>query len=488
MKALRNVLILAAVAVMSLGQASAQLGKRFPSERKVIKDPKTGFELVFLTSQQGVSNSKIYQTHNQWTADGQWVVFTSSQRVAGEALAVNEETGDIVQITEGGYNGMLNVSRKEMKLFISRPHLDKKQAKQLDKYNKEMAAIREKAQAKGLSWRDMPQPKTQRPAYAMEFVAIDLAAVFADSEAGTMKDKSVYETILGVTPIEWGGGSLHALDGDEKLAFFSTSGEYAAAQAPDMKMESGFGPRGMGAGPSGLAYMDITTGECKYIRTIPFQVGHVQGNPWHPGEVIFCWETGGKAPTRMWAMDADGSNYRPLYRETSHDWITHEAVINEDEIAFAVLGHREINEAQVAEDNTGDPLNPGQEIGWGYSGTREYATGLGVVNMRTREFKMEGQIPFGSGFWHVGGSVDGNWVVGDDFDRNIYLIDRNTNELILMSTGHKPTAGNHPHPTFKPDNSSVEIQSAMLQEDNRSMDICIIKMPWSLRNKYATQK
>ncbi len=321
----------------------------------------------------------------------------------------------------------------------------------------------------------------------MEFVAIDLAAVFADSEAGTMKEPSAYETFLGVTPAEWGGGSLHALDGDEKLAFFSTSGEYAAAQAPDMEMEEDFGPRGMGAGPSGLAYMDITTGECKYIRTIPFQVGHVQGNPWHAGEVIFCWETGGKAPTRMWAMDADGSNYRPLYRETSHDWITHEAVINEDEIAFAVLGHREINEEQVDVDNSGDPLNPGQELGWGYSGTREYATGLGVVNMRTREFKMEGQIPFGSGFWHVGGSVDGNWVVGDDFDRNIYLVDRNTNELILMSTGHKPTAGNHPHPTFKPDNSSVEIQSAMLQEDNRSMDICIIKMPWSLRNKYSNK-
>ena len=130
MKTLRNLLILTAVAVMSFGQAAAQLGRRFPSERVVIKDPKTGFELVFLTSKQGVSNSKIYQTHNQWTADGQWVVFTSSQRVPGEALAVNEETGDIVQITEGGYNGMLNVSRKEMKLFISRPHLDAKQAKQ----------------------------------------------------------------------------------------------------------------------------------------------------------------------------------------------------------------------------------------------------------------------------------------------------------------------------------------------------------------------
>ena len=84
----------------------AQMGTRFPSERKVIKDPLTGVELVFLTSKSGTGDSKIYQTHNQWTADGKWVVFRSD-RANGEALAVNEETGDMVQITEGGFTGML---------------------------------------------------------------------------------------------------------------------------------------------------------------------------------------------------------------------------------------------------------------------------------------------------------------------------------------------------------------------------------------------
>ena len=66
----------------------AQMGKRFPSERKVIKDPLTGVELVFLTSKSGTGDSKIYQTHNQWTSDGKWVVFRSD-RANGEALAVN---------------------------------------------------------------------------------------------------------------------------------------------------------------------------------------------------------------------------------------------------------------------------------------------------------------------------------------------------------------------------------------------------------------
>ncbi|MBQ7214163.1 MAG: hypothetical protein IJS25_06490 [Bacteroidales bacterium] len=478
--------LFAAAMLMLSVSAQGQIGRRFPSERKVIKDPVTGVELVFLTSQQGVGNAKPYQTHNQWTCDGKWVIFTSSQRVQGEALLVNEETGDIVQVTEGGYNGMLNLSRKEMKLYISRPHYDKETRKQLDKYNKEVAALRKQMQASGqqAGQRQQLQTKTPRPVVGNEFVAIDLAAVLADSEAGKMKKMSEYETVLGVTPVEWGGGTLAALDGDEKIAFFSVGREYAASQAGDMVMEKTFGPRNMGAGPSGLAYMDLTNGECHYIRTIPFQVGHIQGNPWHAKEVVFCWETGGKAPTRVWAMNADGSNYRPVYKEASHDWVTHEAVITEDEIVIAVLGHRPISETQEASDNTGDPTNPGQELSWGYSGTREYATGIATVNLRTREFILEGQIPFGSGFWHVAGSVDGNWVAGDDFARNIYLVDRHTHELIHLSAGHKETASDHPHPTFKPDGTAIEIQSAMLQEDGRSRDICIIKMPQYLLDRY----
>src|SRR5215471_4749171 len=98
--------------------ANAQIGRRFPSEKKVLKDPVTGTMLTFLTSTPA-GDSKIYQTHNQWTADGQWVIFRSN-RVRGEAMAVNEKTGDIVQVTEGGYTGMLNVARKSMKLYFLR--------------------------------------------------------------------------------------------------------------------------------------------------------------------------------------------------------------------------------------------------------------------------------------------------------------------------------------------------------------------------------
>ncbi|HEY6954882.1 MAG TPA: hypothetical protein VI385_06530, partial [Flavisolibacter sp.] len=51
---------------------NAQIGKRFPSERKLVKDPVTGTMLTFLTSKPN-GDSKIYQTHAQWTSDGQWL-------------------------------------------------------------------------------------------------------------------------------------------------------------------------------------------------------------------------------------------------------------------------------------------------------------------------------------------------------------------------------------------------------------------------------
>jgi len=53
-----------------ISSAQAQIGKRFPSERKVVKDPVTGTMLTFLTSTPA-GDSKIYQTHPQWTSDGQ---------------------------------------------------------------------------------------------------------------------------------------------------------------------------------------------------------------------------------------------------------------------------------------------------------------------------------------------------------------------------------------------------------------------------------
>jgi len=144
--------------------AQTQIGTRFPSERKVVTDPVTGTELIFLTSTPA-GDSKIYPTHNQWTSDGEWVIFRS-RRVRGEAMAVNESTGDIVQVTEGGYRGMLNVARKSMKLYYMRRPQDDEESRKI--------------------------------------IEVDLAKLFADSKAGTLKSESEYQKIIGTIPTEFG--------------------------------------------------------------------------------------------------------------------------------------------------------------------------------------------------------------------------------------------------------------------------------------------
>jgi oligogalacturonide lyase len=421
----------------------------------------TGIDLVFLTSTpQG--DSKIYQTHNQWTSDGEWLIFRSN-RARGEAIAVHEQTGEMVQVTEGGYMGMLNIAHKSMKLYFMR------------------SARRDTTRRNpGDSARSRPEPS---PVHIIE---VDLTRLFSDVKAETLQKADVYQRICGTTPLSMGAGGDMALDANEDWVYFRVSKEEAARHLPkDAKIEKNFGPRNMGEGPSGIAAMNLKTGEFKHVISVPFQVGHIQTNPWVPGEIVFCWETGGKSPQRTWTVLADGSGLRPLYPESEYEWVTHEAVITKDEVAIAIMGHRKIPGIVKTTDAATPPsgVNPGQEAEWGPSGTREKPTGLAIVNLRTREVEIAGQTKSGSGLWHVHGSHDGRFAVGDDFARNIYLINRQTREMKLLSTGHKPTAADHPHPTFSNDGTRIQIQSAMLSEDNRSMNICIIPVPEEWLNR-----
>jgi oligogalacturonide lyase len=455
-------ILLTSLIAFTFNLVHAQIGKRFPSERKVIKDPVTGTQLTFLTSTPS-GDSKIYQTHNQWTSDGQWLIFRSN-RVRGEAMAVNEQTGDIVQVTEGGYTGMLNIARKSMKLYFMRNAKD---------------------DTIPTTPGDTARRRVQR---SVQIIEVNLEKLFLDSKAGKLKEAGSYQRVCGTTPKELGAGGDMALDGDEERVYFRVGLQEAAKHLPpDTKIEKNFGPRNMGSGPSGIASMNINTGEIKYVVSVPFQVGHIQTNPWVPGEIVFCWETGGKSPQRTWTVMSDGTGLRPLYPESEYEWVTHETFISKDEVAIAIMGHRKIPgiDKPVEPGTAVSGANPGQETAWGPSGTREKPTGLAIVNLRTRETIIAGQTKSGSGLWHVNGSSDGRWAVGDDFARNIYLIDRHTGEMILLSTGHKASAADHPHPTMNADGTKIQIQSAMLSADNRTMNICIIPVPeeW-LKRKY----
>ena len=128
--------------------------------------------------------------------------------------------------------------------------------------------------------------------------------------------------------------------------------------------------------------------------------------------------------------------------------------------------------------------NNGQS--WGPAGTDEHPTGVGIVNLRTHEMRLVGQVPLGDpgrSIWHVNGSADGRWAAADDFMYRLWIIDRHTGEMeLLASMGTRPMSergksADHIHPTFSADGTKIEIQSAMLSDNERSLNICVVPLP-----------
>ncbi len=481
----RRLAVLTASFLLVTSAAFAQIGKRFPSEKKVIPDPVTGVPITFLTS-GSKGDSKIYQTHHQWTADGKWLIFRSG-RAVNEAMAVNEETGEMVQVTEGGYSGMLCLADNSMNLYFLRiPYERPAPAMQGGEPSvppppRPADAVKETPGAPprpggGFGWRG-------RQTGPAQIIRVDLAKVFADSAAGKMQSPVVYQKVCGSIPMEWGAGGDMALDCTEKYAYFRVGKEESAKHLPpDQKPAANFGPRNMGAGPTGLGRMNLETGEVNFVVAVPFQIGHVQTNPWVPGEIVFCWETGGKAPQRTWTVMGDGTGLRPLFPEAPWDWVTHEAIVSKDYVAVAVLAHRPIKLPGAK-----TPEGPGQEDGWGNAGTGEYMGGLAMVNLRTRDIRIAGQNPVGDpgrSVWHVHGSPDGRWAVADDFKYRLWLYDLNDGQRVLLADlGSKTTARDHIHPTFSADSTRIQVQTAMIAEDGRALNIAVVPVPESWLKK-----
>lgn len=423
--------------------AASRVGKHYPSELRTFPDPVTGRPLRALTT-SSASDAKPYQTHPTWTADGQWIVFRSDRGGRpGQIFLVHEQRGDIVQVTDDPTinAGSINLSRKEMKLWLMRG---------------------------GPRGPRDPVPITSSPPPPRQLIEIDLASLLNDSLAEHVKEPSHYERVIATLPMELRDAGGFAVDADETKAYWGVTPVSAAAPsatpAPRTEFERALaGSRGeldsrntdpnesreaararfaaAGKGPGGIRSIDLKTGELKTVIDVDFRMGHVQTNPWTPGEIIYCHETGGDAPQRVWAVQADGSNNRPIYVETPDEWITHETVSGKDEVMFLIIGHLPY--------------------------LREKPTGIAVVNLRNRQMKLLGQIEedMGNGqlggYWHCNGSPDGRWAVGDTFKGSIYVINRTTGENILLTTGHvmKP---DHTHPIFSPDGKRILIQSGML--------------------------
>ena len=457
MKKLPRVLTLLALvfSVSASGALASNVGRRFPSEKRTYTDKVSGLTVTVLTTDPA-NDAKPYQTHTTWTADGQWIAFRSNRGDNGsQAFVVNEKTGDIVQLTDGPGTGTgsLNLSRKAIKLYFMRG-------------------------GPPPGSRDGTQPALTATPPPRQLIELDLGKLLPDALANRVNpDASTYERIVATLPADLRDSGGFALDADETCAYWGIAfGPPPARPAPTHANRTADGRSvvdsrntdpseqreaararfaAAGKGPGGIRRIDLKTGEVTTVIDVDLRMGHVQTNPDVPGEIIYCHETTGDAPQRMWTVRGDGTGNRPLYVETPDEWVTHETVSGRDEVMFNIMGHLPY--------------------------LRERPTGVAVINLRTNTMKILGQMEEDmgkgalGGFWHCNGSPDQRWAVADNFKGTITLIDRRDSRQRVLTTDHKMKP-DHAHPIFSPDGKRVLIQSGHLT-DGKSLDLMTVEIP-----------
>lgn len=166
-----------------------------------------------------------------------------------------------------------------------------------------------------------------------------------------------------------------------------------------------------------VGLMDLATGRYRTVTSVGFRVGHVQHSPKDP-LLFYVWETGGYAPQRSWVVNTDGSANRPFYYRTDpkqwftplKEWLTHESFI-------AATGQMTMIMDKV---------------------------GIVLVE-RDGSNRM---LAFGN-YWHVAARPDGKFLVADDFDGRVWLIEAATGNTRLMATGvRRRNRATHAHASF----------------------------------------
>lgn len=373
-------------------------GQRFPSESLTITDPATGVRIIALTTSRH-NSVKIYQDHPNWTADGKYIVFTSNR---------NTTAGG--NVTFAGSAGAQRSGRQFYAISMA---------------THEIVQI-----TTGGNPGDLLLSHKKNAAYRFrgsQVIELNLGQLLTDSEQGKVKDSASYESVVATIPenIRPGGSCI---DVDDSKIYFSHR---------------------LGENQSAIYYVDLQNKKTTKLVEVPFRTGHFQANPFLPGEIMYCWETGGDAPQRIWLLSIDKNGKvtnRPGYKENKDEWVTHEVFVNADNILFNVMGHL-------------DRL-------------QKKPNGIALKNIRNDQFKLLSNAKELGGYWHAAGTTDLKWAVVDTFDGSMYRYNLETGEVKLLSKGHRPNTQSpfspqaHAHQSISPDGKWVLINSSMLTDSD----------------------
>ncbi len=178
-----------------------------------------------------------------------------------------------------------------------------------------------------------------------------------------------------------------------------------------------------------LRRLKISDGTWEECVSVSFKIGHVQPNPWNTDLVMFCWETSGDSLQRTWCWSEKTRKAEPFFVEHDELWVTHEVWWDKQCALFTLWPYDEQH----------------KKLPHGIAETDRERGQKGIINLLT-------QYPA----WHTHGSHNHKWVLGDDFNRNIWLISPKSKERRLLISGKKGKNINvHPHASFTPDSSGI---------------------------------
>ena len=450
---MKRTLVAAAFLLAAMTSAYAQFGVWQASETTKVKDPGTGIELNVLT-RTDLNDRYLYQTDPMWTPDCKYLLFRSSSR--GEAEERTMPDGTTRRVSPSGFY-MIEVATGKII--------------QVTEGNVGSAFLGNTANTLYINTREGNGPDAE---WVMN--VMDLDKLFSDAKKQPNKARKMSDYIkrIGTFPNseEMGRPGGWCINSDDTFAYITVSrnvmptDEELAIQEKVAQKPREDQPVKVGQGMSGLRKMNLKTGEVSFIRNVPFRVGHIQASRFRPNEILFCCETGGDAGQRMWYCDANTNEYKPLYKETPLDWVTHETFGTEDYVYFNVLGWQ-------------DRL-------------RKQASGIFRINLRTDDVEVIGQVEMdqdrttqltGRGFWHCNSTRDNKWACGDTFGGSVWIVNV-ANGLRIQIASDLKMQPDHAQPFFSPDGTKICFQSGHYSDAKRLNLIMVdlTKIPLFVQN------
>jgi len=414
-----RILAAAAIALLLVGRveirASSYPLEVLPPEHKQMTDPKTGVELLFLTTSPE-KDMNLYFHEYSWLADESMILFTSSRKDGG-LMGYVTATGELIRFNtpKGGLSGATAAAKGNAVFAMRGREIVEVKFKIQPSDSPTKTPSRVMATERVLCTLPDGSPSTSlNPSCDGKYVALGVSG-FADQTRGpaickvNVKSGKLSDVCRLPQPPGYGGHVQWSRTNPHLISF-----------------AGGRGPTGDFAGP-----VHISAGPEDYA---------LRGQ-------------------RLWVVDIRESVPRNVYLAEEGELVTHESWWVNDQLLFC--GGKsphppELSHVKVLNIYSGEVRIAGAGAWW------PEATAAEAARLN---------------WWHVAGSANGRWVVADNWHGDIMLFEGKTTRPHLLTSDHRTYgSGEHPHVGWDRKGEKVVFGSHLL--GNLNVCVATIPKAW----------